>query len=432
MRKLFFILCFLFAQVVLGQNVFTLNQAIEQALQNNYDVQIVKNKSTITAINSSASVANFLPQVGLNVNAGGSINHLHQQLSNNTEVNRDGVKGSNINPSVIVSWTLFDGMKMFATKNRLKRLQEIGELNYRDTLQTLIAQVITAYYDVVSSNMQLKALNDAMKISEERVKLTEKQFLIGSASKVDWLQARVDLNEEKSAAIAQQTLIEQKKADFNRLLALAPDNNFSTIDSIPFNDNLSLLSSNELDKRNYQLLIAAKNKEAIQFSKNEILSNYLPQLTVNGAYGFNQSKNSAGFTLLNQTQGFSGGLSLYVPLFNGTLTQKQVKVADINVLNAETTFKKIHLLTATKYFKAQKDFEKAKQTLKLEQENILLADENLKIATERFRLGQSTAIEMRQAETSYTSAMSRLVNAKFNSKSSETELLRLMGQLVKE
>ena len=179
-------------------------------------------------------------------------------------------------------------------------------------------------------------------------------------------------------------------------------------------------------------MIAAKNKEAIQFSKNEILSNYLPQLTVNGAYGFNQSKNSAGFTLLNQTQGFSGGLSLYVPLFNGTLTQKQVKVADINVLNAETTFKKIHLLTATKYFKAQKDFEKAKQTLKLEQENILLADENLKIATERFRLGQSTAIEMRQAETSYTSAMSRLVNAKFNSKSSETELLRLMGQLVKE
>jgi outer membrane protein TolC len=59
-----------------------------------------------------------------------------------------------------------------------------------------------------------------------------------------------------------------------------------------------------------------------------------------------------------------------------------------------------------------------------------LANENLKIAAERFRLAQSTAIEMRQAETSYSNAMNRLVQSKFALKSAETELLRMMGKLV--
>ena len=279
--------------------------------------------------------------------------------------------------------------------------------------------------------MQLKALKDAIKISEERVTLTEKQYLVGASSKVDWLQARVDLNEEKSLVVSQLNLIEQKKADLNRLMALAPETNFTTIDSISFTDNISLSTLNELENQNFQLLMAEKNRQNSYLSKKEIFSNYLPQLNVIGNYGLSRSKNSAGFSLLNQTNGFSGGVSLYMPIFAGTLTQKQVKVANINTLNAETMYRKIHLQTNLKYFKAQKDFEKAKLILKMEQENILLADENLKIAAERFRLAQSTAIEMRQAETSYSNAMNRLVQAKFVLKSAETELLRLMGRLVK-
>ena len=176
--------------------------------------------------------------------------------------------------------------------------------------------------------------------------------------------------------------------------------------------------------------MAEKNRQNSYLSKKEIFSNYLPQLNVMGNYGLSRSKNSAGFSLLNQTNGFSGGVSLYMPIFAGTLTQKQVKVANINTLNAETMYQKIHLQTNVKYFKAQKDFEKAKLILKMEEENILLANENLKIAAERFRLAQSTAIEMRQAETSYSNAMNRLVQSKFALKSAETELLRMMGKLV--
>ncbi len=432
MRKIFkIIILILIASPVFSQDVLTLNQAVELALKNNYDIAILKNKAEIASINSDATVANFLPKAGLSLAQSASLNNLHQQLSNGSETKKNGVTGSNINPALNVTWTLFDGMKMFATQNKLKRVKEVGELNYQDTIQTMVASAITAYFDVVSAKQQLNALNDAIKISDERVKLAEKQFQVGYSSKVDWLQARVDLNEQKSLIINQTKLIEQKKAELNRILARAPETNFETTDSIPFNDELSKITATELDYRNLQMKVAAKNVEVQRFARKEIFSNYLPQLAIGGSYGYNQTKNSAGFTLLNQSQGFSEALSLNVPLFNGTLTRKQVKVADINVLNAETTYNKIHLLTKVKYFKAQKDYEKAVESLNLEEENILLVKENLAIATDRYRLRESTAIELRQAEQSYTDAFTRLVTARFAAKSAETELLRLMGILVK-
>ena len=77
------------------------------------------------------------------------------------------------------------------------------------------------------------------------------------------------------------------------------------------------------------------------------------------------------------------------------------------------------------------DFANAKEVLKLEEDNIKLADENQKIALERFRLAQSTAIELREAQVSYVNALTRLVNARYSAKAAETELLRLQGELIK-
>ena len=76
-----------------------------------------------------------------------------------------------------------------------------GELNYKDTLQTIVADVITSYYDIVSSVQQLQGLKKAEDVSVEREKITEKQFQVGTSSEVDLLQAKVDLNEEKERDI---------------------------------------------------------------------------------------------------------------------------------------------------------------------------------------------------------------------------------------
>ncbi|MFN8297815.1 MAG: TolC family protein [Chitinophagales bacterium] len=419
------------AATVFAQETLTVEQAIEIALKNNYDIQLSQNRATIAALNNSPGNAGMLPRINGVVSDNATLNNLNQKYSSGLEVNTNNATGNNLAASVNLNWTLFDGLRMFATKGRLKKLEEIGELNYKDTLQNVVAQTIVAYYDVVSAQQQINAINETIKIAEERVKIADLSFNIGSSSKVDLLQAKVDLNAGRSALLNQRKLIEQKKADLNRILARPAETDFNTQDTIPVNYEPKLSDPAELDTKNFQLQAALKNLDVAKYSKKEAFSYFLPNLTGNAAYGFTRTNSSSGFALYNQQYGLSGGFTLSLPLFNGLVNWNNYKVAGVQVQSSQFTLERARLQVKVNYYKAIREFLNAKEILKLEEDNIGLAKENASIALERFRLAQSTALELREAERSYTEALTRLVNARFNAKTAETELMRLQGELVK-
>lgn len=435
-KSLLFILLWFVAGIVFGQETLTIDQAIEIALKNNYDIRLAQNDAEIAHLNNIPGNAGMLPRVNATLGDNFAVNQLDQKLSNGTEIKKNSVTGNTLSPSLNLYWTLFDGLKMFATKKKLERLDEIGQLNLKDTLQTMIAQVIEAYFNVVSSQQQLRSINEAIKLYEETVKLTDKQFQVGTISKVTLLQAKVDLNANRSSALTQKAVILQNKAAFNLLLARPADTEFEVLDSIPFDENPALIGLNELDNKNFQIRVAQKNIEIGKFARKEVFSQFLPNLSLNGignttGYGFTRTQNSAGFSLYNQTYGPTIGFTLTVPIFNGLIYSHQMKVADITIRNNQYKYEKISIQNKVNYYNALKNFEAAKDALKLEEENILLAKENADIAWDRFRLSESTALELRQAQQSYVDAMTRLVNSRYNAKTAETELMRIQGELVK-
>lgn len=424
------VICVLLYSCISAQETLTVEQAVEIALKNNYDIQLAKNEAEIADRNNTVGNAGMLPRITGTLGDNFTLNNLNQKFSNGNEINTNGVTGNNLSAGVALNWTLFDGLKMFATKSKLKRLEEIGELNFKDEVQTVVANVMLAYYDVVRAGQQLKAIDEAIKISEERVKLADAKFQVGTSGKTDWLQAKVDLNAQKSAALTQRKTIEQRKGDLNNLLARNIETDFSVTDSIPLT-LAEQLTAEDLDNKNFQLQAAMKNVEVAKYSKKEIFSQFLPLLNANLGYNYNRSNNSAGFFLVNQTNGMNAGFTLSIPLFNGLNTLRQNKIAAIQITSSQFNLEKARFQTKLNFYKALKDFQNAQQLLKLEEENIQLANENNNIATERFRLSQSTSIEFREAQKSYIDALTRLVNARYMAKAAETELKRLRGELVK-
>jgi outer membrane protein len=155
-------------------------------------------------------------------------------------------------PVWALNWTLFDGLRMFAAKGRLKRLEQIGALALKEEMQTVVANTMTAYYDVVRAQQQMKAIDEAIGILEERAKLAEARYQVGTAGKSDWLQARVDLNEQKSNRLMQRKLIEQRKADLNNLMARNAETEFLVTDSIPLLQTENMVA--DVESKNLQLL----------------------------------------------------------------------------------------------------------------------------------------------------------------------------------
>jgi len=431
-----FLFCLAFNQALFAQNKLTVEQAIAATLENNYDIQLLRNDSSSYALDKSYARAAFLPRVNATTGLVFNNNNQKQKFSDGTKRESNGVRSSSLSASVQLNWTLFDGFKMFATRDKLNEFVLLGELNIKNQMVNSVASVINNYYNIVRQKQQLKAIEEQMSINEERVKLAEKKLSVGLGAKPDLLQGKVDLNAQKAARLKQQTLIDQLKEQLNQLMNVEMATRYEVVDSIVFADDIilgDLMST--VEASNPQLLVTKKNIDIGKLTLKERKADRYPVVSFNSAYNYSKTDNKTvvnPFTpLFNRNNGFNYGVGVTVPILNGFNVRRQIKQAqlDIDWLNITYQHQKSQInLGITNAFK---DYELQKKTLALEEENILLAKENVYIALERLRLGISTYLELRETQKSLELAYDRLIAARYNTKLAETELLRLKGDLVK-
>lgn len=425
----------------LAQDSLTLEQAIMAALKNNYDILLTRNDSASYALDNSYAWAAFLPQ--LNGTAGTTWNRNNQQLKfskrsggGDSSVTRDAVKTHNTNYALNLNWTLFDGLKMFATRNKLEELEKLGELGVKTQVVNTVAAVVNGYYIIVRQKQQLKAIEEQISINEERVKLADKKLSVGLGSKPELLQARVDLNAQRAAQLTQLTLINQLRDNLNQLIGFRTGATYNVSDSIPLNTALQFGElTQKFEETNPSLLFAKKNIDIARITLKERKADLFPILSFNSAYNFTQTDNSVAVNInqpfFNRNKGFNYGFGLNVPILNGFNTKRLIKQAELDIRYQQLVYSNQRSLIDVGLSNSFKDYELQKRLLTLEEENIALAKENVMIALERFRQGVSTFLELREAQISLQDAYNRLIAARYNTKLAETELLRLKGDLVR-
>lgn len=426
---LFFVL-FIFS--AFSQEALTLQQSIEIALKNNFSITTSRLQANISNNNNTIGNAGFLPSVTLNAALSNSNTNTEQEFSSGASVKRDGAISDIVSSGVALNWTIFDGLKMFATKEKLNELEAQGATNLKIEIENTMMKVITSYYDVVRQQQLIRATKEAIKMYDERIKIAQLKFDIGSASKLDLLQAKVDLNAQKSLLLKQNTALENAKASLNQLLAKNSAADFIASDSIVVNYKPNYIDlQKNMNTKNNQLQIAQQNIAIANASIKELNSLALPQINLNAGYNFSQSKNQVGLVLLNKNLGLNTGITASWTLFNGFKTRSQVKTAQLMAEQQKVLFQETTSLLEAALLKAFKAYDNSVIALKLEEENTLIAKENVTIALERFRVGSSNSIELTTAQKSYEDALSRIVAARYDAKLYETELMRLEGALVK-
>jgi outer membrane protein TolC len=436
-RTLLYFSLFLLASAVHAQQVLTPEQAIDLALKNNYDIRLAKNDAAITANDYAYANLAFAPRVNGTVNKVWNNTRTKQEFANGSKRDTSGIHASTLSANVSLAWTLFDGLKMFATRQKLESLRDLGELAVKDQVINTVANIIAGYYNVVQQKQQLRNLAEQLSISEERVKLSDAKFQTGLGPKTDWLQSKVDYNALKASYLRQQTLIEQSKASLNQLMAVdATNTQYDVQDTIPLNMDLSYGGlRQEVLQKNTGLMVAQQNLTVSQLQLKESKGDYFPVINFNSAYNYSRVNSNAATNsfspIYNQNGVISYGFSATIPIFNGLNVKRQVNAAKLNVGYQQLALENTRTLVDLSLTTAFKDYEYYKTAVTLEDENLGLARENVMVAMERFRQGVSTVIEMKEAQQSLEDAYNRLINARYNIKLAETQLLRLNGSLVK-
>lgn len=433
--------CFVLAALVAVNacyaQVLTLEEAIATALKNNYNIALARIDSAAAALDNSYANYAFIPTVNANAGRAWNVNAQKVEFADGRKRDTSGLKNNNVNANIAMNWTLFDGLRMFATRDRLAELVRLGEFTVKDQVVNTVASVITTYYNVVQEKQQLRAIEEQMSINAERVKLADRKLSVGLGTRQELLQAETDLNAQKSAQLGQRTSIEQLKQNLNQLMGVDIARSYDVDTLIPINHTIQLEDiRSAAEQSNPQLLIARKNIDIANIVLRERKADFWPTISFTSAYNFTRQNNNAVVNvqaqpLFSLNRGLNYGFTATVPILNGFNTRRLVKQAKLDINRAEMQLDNQRSQLDLSIYNAFKSYQFQMQALELEEANIKLAKENVFIAFERYRLGVATYLELRDAQQSLETAYNRLIDARYNTKVAETELLRLRGDLVK-
>jgi outer membrane protein len=432
MKKVFLLFLILISAGYSGsaQTIFTADSAAAIALKNNFDIRIARTVADINKRNNTAGNAGMLPGVGITGSEDYSTGHVNQNLFDGTSTNVSNANSNSLSAGIALNWTLFNGGKMFITKKKLNEIETLGQTQFQDQVMQTLFLVYSAYYDVVRQKEQLKSIQKVIQFNQERVTILSASFNAGLAPKTDLLQARIDLNVYKENAISQEVVITTAKRLLNKLLSRDPDYPFEVDDTIVENyqpDRKDLLQ--KLFSVNPSVQSSKISVEVSRLGVNEMRSSYFPSVNFNAGYDLLHSDNNTGTVRMNESYGPMIGATLSIPLYQAGNVRRQVSVARLAYDAAQYALENTKFSVNTEFQIALTGFDNQIRLLKIETDNFALAKENLDISLQRLRLGQTTALEVRQAQESFQESMTRLTDFGYLAKVAEIKLKQLMGNL---
>jgi outer membrane protein len=232
-----------------------------------------------------------------------------------------------------------------------------------------------------------------------------------------------------------QTLLDQQmvaqvaKTELLRILTLDPKSAVSINDTISVDNNIKLDAILDRITLNADVKAADHQIRINELIVRETAALRYPTVRFNTAYNYTRNQTAAGFTLLNRVLGPNAGLTLSIPIYNGSAFKRQQQVAEINTTNAQLQKNSLIRDYNAGAVKMYQTYLSSLEQLETQKQNYDLSRQLLNLTLQRFELIQATIIDVREAQRSFEDAGYRMINLNYAAKAAEIELKRLSNTL---
>ena len=432
LKKIIFVFMSFCMTSIAAQKLVSVSEAIELALENNYGIKIISNNKEIAKNNAGVLNSGYLPTVTSSSGATFNRDNLEAEFANGESTALNGAKSSRYNASINLNYTLFDGLGRYYDYKRLKETYKLSELQARETIENTIAQLYVVYYNVAQVTENVTVLEKTLTVSKDRITRASYQFEYGQGTMLNVLNAQVDINNDSINLInAKQQLVNTKR-DLNVVLGNVISSEFRVDTTIDFKLNIDQNDlANKVKSNNVNLLQLDKNIMINTFIVKANKSGYLPSLGLTGSYGWNKgNNNAASFVAVSTNTGLSGGLSLSWNLFDGGGNATRVRNAKIELENRSLEKESMVIDIERNFKNAWDDYQNKLTIFQVQENNIITSTNNFNRTQEKYKLGQATSIEFRQAQLNLINSELNRNQAKYAAKIAELTVLQLSGELL--
>lgn len=423
-----------------SQEILTKKQALEITLKNNFGIKVANNNIEIAKNNTSIFNNNYLPTATLNSGADYRRNNqtivfTDPQTGQDNERVGNGVVSKTYSASLGVNYLIFDGLGRKYNYQQLKETYNLTELQAKQTIENTYLQLYTTYFQIARLYENAKNLSEALTISKKRLQRAKYQYDYGQSTRLDYLNAQVDVNNDSISLISANQQLNNAKRGLNIILGVEKETNYVVETEVNYNSMMNYTDLKSKTLENNSLL--QQNEKNIAISEFNIKinqSNYLPTLSFNASYAFNRTENE---NLVNPfgarsiiSDGLNAGLNLTWNVFDGGTNKTRVANAKIALENQQILLEQQKVTIANNLKNTWENYNNQLFILKAQETNVLTTQNNFDRTEERYKLGQVTSIEFRQAQINLINAKTAFNNAKFDAKLIELQLLQLSGDIL--
>ncbi len=400
-----------------AQEGLTLSQAIQIGLENNFNIKIATSNLEAAQENNTWGVAGGMPLISIN----GSAN-------TNTDLNGNAVDVSTASVSADVSWTLFKGFNIKATKSLLESDEQMAEGNQMISIENTIQSIITSYYYVLLQQEMLKVNRTIVEISEDRFEREESLRSSGASGTYEYVLAQSNLLNDKSTLMNQEVTVRDAIRSLNLLLSLPAQTQWILTESLEtpnesysFDSMLDKLLDDNRTLQNQYITLKARDYE-IQQSRSSLY----PTIGLNASIAtadpnFNISNNNY---IRPQV-----GLTFSYYLFSGGPTRRNV--AKIRRETEQLATEQLTLELTNELASQFDDYNVYRELVVLNNQQLEVAQTLLSISEERYYEYRSIdAFDLRDIQLSYLQSATTRLNSIYNLVVANTQLLRLTGGLI--
>lgn len=432
-RYIFFTALAVSTILPLTAQINSLQSCIDKGLENNYSLKIVRNEENVASNNATIANAGYLPEVNLSAGYSGTLDNTNSTARATGTVSKErNVTDHTLRAGVDLSWTIFDGFNIQAKYSRLQELKRQSKTQTRIAIEDYVADIASEYYNFVQQKVRMKNLDYAVALSRERMRIVYERYVIGQGSKLEYKQAQVDFNADRTESIKQRELLASSRIRLKELMGEHDVKaTFDIVDSIITIEhklNFDTLWNSTL-KHNASILKAAQNRTLAELDLKAVSSRDYPYLKLNAGYGYTYNKYDINSTSKRSQWGADFGVTIGMKLFDGNRNRER-RNAHIAIENAELEQKNLELGLYADLCDLWQAYENNLRLLELERENVKTARENHEIACERNLLGDLAGIEMREAQKSLLDAEERILEAQYDTKICEISLLLISGRIL--
>ena len=431
-----------------AQEVLTKQEAIRLTLENNLGIQIAQNNVEIAENNKGVFNSGFLPT--LTGSAGANYQRDDSTFEFPGQFSIDETTGERIprpdadlykaeaqryNARLSADYVLFDGFGRWYDLKRLKEEYNLSSLQARETMENTILQLFTVYFEAARISENIEVLEQTYENTKSRLQRANYSFEFGQVNKLEVLNAEVDLVNDSINMMNERQLLENTLRDLNIVLNAEIEKQFSVDTTLVFINELQLEEfAAQGESNNVRMLQAESNMTINDYSLKSAKSVFLPTVGLNGFYGWNLNQNAPGAFFpgvnVNNRRNFGLGATLTWSLFDGGNGITQVQNAKILLDSQDAQIAQIAQEVRRDIANAKGDYQNRYKVYQLQQQNVITATDNYNRSNERYKLGQITSVELRQAQINLLNAKTSKNLAKYNAKLAELQLLQLTGQLL--